>query len=77
VPIGQVLDDPALLARLKVRWPKPLQLRGRSIALLDIEALTLDQMRQFPPSSKPSMLEDMEADDARAGISVGRRRAVR
>ncbi len=63
VPIGQVLDHPALLAHLKAAMAETIAVaRAKGIALPgDIESLTLDQMRQFPPSSKPSMLEDMEA----------------
>jgi 2-dehydropantoate 2-reductase len=62
-PIGPVLDDPALLARLKAAMAETIAVaRAKHIALPeDIEALTIQQLRQFPAGAKPSMLEDLEA----------------
>jgi 2-dehydropantoate 2-reductase len=62
-PVGQVLDDPALLTRLKAAMAETIAVaRAKGIALSgDIESRALTQLRQFPPGAKPSMLEDMDA----------------
>jgi len=58
---GQVLDDPALLAR-SIRDGETIQLRGEGIALLETLSLTLDRVRSFPPELEPSMLETWKPD---------------
>lgn len=62
-PTGPVLNEPALLAELKNAIGEVAAVaRAKKIALPpDIEAATIATMRQFPPDSRPSMLEDMEA----------------
>lgn len=63
VPVGPVLNDPGLLAQLKEAIGEVAAVaRAKGVRLpADIETATIAQMRQFPGSAKPSMLEDLEA----------------
>jgi 2-dehydropantoate 2-reductase len=63
VPVGPVLNDPALMVQLKEAIGEVAAVaRAKNVELPpDIEAATIAQMRQFPGNAKPSMLEDLEA----------------
>ena len=61
--VGELLADPESLAMFNAALAESVAVARAEGAKLpeDIEAATLQQMRQFPPDAKPSMLGDLEA----------------
>jgi 2-dehydropantoate 2-reductase len=61
--VGELFADPDSLAAFKAALAESVAVGRAEGARLpdDIEAATIQQMRQFPADAKPSMLEDLEA----------------